>query len=109
MMPTLQGKRVTILGLGFKKNIDDTRYSLSLKLRDYLTHEGADVAIHDPFLASLPLEEALSGADAVILAVNHDVFGALTQKKIGKFAKKHAVVCDIWDMLGTGTIVFRLP
>ena len=109
MLPTLHGKRVAILGLGFKKNIDDTRYSLSLKLRDYLIYEGADVAIHDPFLPSLPLAEAVRGADAVIIAVNHDVFGTLTQKKLGELAKKHAVVCDIWDMLDTGTIVFRLP
>lgn len=105
---TLDGKKVALLGLTFKKNIDDTRYSLSLKLQNYLITEGAKVFAHDPFFKSLPLEECLKDADVVIMAVNHDIYSKIKLSTVKKLVSKDSLVCDIWNIFGTGKIVFYL-
>src|SRR5262249_51184099 len=61
----LEGARAAILGLAFKKNIDDPRNSLSYKLRKLLLAEGAEVHVHDPLIPSEPVEDALRDADLV--------------------------------------------
>ncbi len=104
----LAGKKVALLGLTFKKNIDDLRYSLSLKLENYLITEGAKVFSHDPFVKSSPLDETLKNADILVIATNHDNFSKLKLKDIKKVASKDCVVCDIWNIFNTGKIMFNL-
>ena len=60
---TLRDKKIAVLGLTFKRDTDDPRDSLSLKLIRLLERELCQVARHDPFLPdqSDPLEEALLG------------------------------------------------
>src|SRR5262249_13519556 len=74
----IDGAKAAILGLTFKKNIDDTRNSLAFKLRKILLTEGAEVHLHDPFIPSEPLDEALRDADFVFFAMNHDAFSDVT-------------------------------
>jgi UDP-N-acetyl-D-mannosaminuronic acid dehydrogenase len=104
----IDGCRAAILGLGFKKDVDDTRNSLAFKLKKILLAEGAEVLLHDPFVPSLPLEQALAGADVVFFAMNHDAFRAVTFEVLGAHVKPDAVVCDVWNLMGTGRIVFAL-
>jgi UDP-N-acetyl-D-mannosaminuronic acid dehydrogenase len=104
----IDGRRVAILGLGFKKNIDDGRNSLAFKLKKILLTEGAEVFLHDPFLPSLPLEEALRDADVVFFAMNHDAFASLTPEFLKARVKPDCVICDVWNMMGMGRIVFAL-
>jgi UDP-N-acetyl-D-mannosaminuronic acid dehydrogenase len=104
----IDGAVAAVLGLAFKKNIDDPRNSLAYKLRKILLTEGAEVRVHDPFIASAPLEQVLAGADLVFIAMNHDTFASLTPDELRRRVKPDAVVCDIWNMLGTGKIVFPL-
>jgi hypothetical protein len=54
------------------------------------------------------LDDALREADLVFFAMNHDEYLALTPDTLRRKAKPDAVVCDIWNMLGTGKIVFSL-
>lgn len=105
----LAGKKVALLGLAFKRDIDDTRNSLSLKLQDYFTKEGAEVFPHDPYIDSFSLEKALHGADVVIIAMNHSPFKKLTLDTIRKVTNKNCIICDIWNILGSNKIVFSLP
>lgn len=104
----LKDKKIALLGLTFKKNIDDLRYSLSLKLQGYLLTEGAKVFAHDPFVDSKPLEESLRGADVVVISMNHSEFSKLSLKTLKKLVNKNCLVCDIWNLLGTGKIAFNL-
>src|SRR4051794_21904667 len=69
----LRERRVGVLGLAFKRDTDDERDSLSHKLVRLLERELADVIVHDPVVASptAPLDEAIAGADVVIVATNH--------------------------------------
>lgn len=71
---SLKDKKVAILGMAFKPNNDDTRESLSFKVRKNLEFRMADVLIHDPYLDTPKLEEILAQADGVILGVPHDEY-----------------------------------
>lgn len=106
---SLNGKKVALLGLTFKKDIDDVRNSLPLKLQQYLIREGAEVSAHDPYVKSFSLTEALQGADVVVISMNHSSFKELTLDAIKKLANKDCVVCDIWNILGTNKIIFSIP
>jgi len=104
----IEGSKVSILGLAFKKDIDDTRNSLSFKARKIFHAEGGDVHVHDPFVPSEPLEQVLEQADIILLAMNHSCYQTLWPERLKTFAKKDAVVCDIWNLCGTGKIIFSL-
>jgi UDP-N-acetyl-D-glucosamine dehydrogenase len=96
----LNGSRILIIGLAYKKNIDDTRESPSFKLIELLEHRGAACDVHDPFVAVVPRKrehpkltgrrsvalhpDAISAYDAVLIATDHD---CIDYKAIVKSAK----------------------
>jgi len=104
----IEGSRAAILGLAFKKNIDDPRNSLSYKLHNQLLAEGAEVHVHDPFIVSEPLEDVLRDADFIFIGMDHDAFRALTPEALRARVRPDALVCDIWNLLGTGRVLFLL-
>ena len=104
---SLRGKKVAVLGLTFKRNSDDLRDSLSLKLVRLLERELADVAAHDPHspTATDSLDEAVSGADAVVVATNHDVFAdPKTIQLIVERAGGQSLVVDPWNVFGAARV-----
>jgi UDP-N-acetyl-D-glucosamine dehydrogenase len=81
----LHGARILLVGVAYKKNVDDMRESPSLKLLELLEGRGAVVDYHDPFVPelaptredaafagrrSVPLDA--SGHDAALIATDHD-------------------------------------
>lgn len=84
----INGSRVLILGIAYKKNVDDMRESPSLQLLDMLINKGAHVEYSDPHVLKLPkvrkynfalvsvtlTPEVLASYDAVVLATAHDSF-----------------------------------
>ncbi|WDR07277.1 nucleotide sugar dehydrogenase [Devosia rhodophyticola] len=86
---SVNGSSVLVLGIAYKKNVDDMRESPSVILMEKLTALGAEVAYSDPFvpvfpklrhhahfdLASVELTaEVLAGFDCVLVATDHDEF-----------------------------------
>jgi len=85
---SLNGSRVLVLGVAYKKNVDDMRESPSVEVMELLQASGAEVAYSDPHvpvfppmrahsfdLESVPLNAAtLAGFDAVVLATDHARF-----------------------------------
>jgi UDP-N-acetyl-D-glucosamine dehydrogenase len=75
----VSGSRVAILGVSYKPGVGDTRESPALKIVSLLKELGADVCYHDPHVAELPalqlasvgLEQAVRGADLVIIVTAH--------------------------------------
>lgn len=85
----MNGSRVLLLGVAYKKDIDDVRESPALSIIDRLRAKGADVRYHDPFvsevrfddahiegsgepLQSVPLtDEELKEADCVVIVTDH--------------------------------------
>jgi UDP-N-acetyl-D-mannosaminuronic acid dehydrogenase len=103
----LSGRKVAVLGLAFKRDTDDERDSLSHKLVRLLERELADVAVHDPRVStpSQSFDEALAGADAVVVATNHSDFdGPEPLRRIGELAADDCLVVDPWNAFGSAQV-----
>src|SRR5436190_8235169 len=103
----LRDRRVTVLGLAFKRDTDDERDSLSHKLIRLLERELADVAVHDPVVATptAGFEEAVSGADVVIVATNHSAYSTPEAlRAIADRAGEDCLVVDPWNALGAAQV-----
>lgn len=84
----IRGSRILVLGIAYKKNVDDMRESPSVAIMELLRDKGGEVAYSDPHvprfpklrahqfeLSSVPLSaDTLADYDAVLLATNHDGF-----------------------------------
>jgi UDP-N-acetyl-D-mannosaminuronic acid dehydrogenase len=106
-MGGLKGKKVAVLGLAFKAGTDDERDSLAHKLVRLLERELADVAVHDPHVATptQSFEDAVIDADAVVVATNHGEFcGADALQRITDGAKGQALLVDPWDCFGISQV-----
>jgi UDP-N-acetyl-D-mannosaminuronic acid dehydrogenase len=106
-MGSLKGKKVAVLGLAFKAGTDDERDSLSHKLIRLLERELADVAVHDPHVATptQSFEDAVIDADAVVIATNHAEFcGPAGFRRIADGARNQALIVDPWDCFGVGQV-----
>ncbi|ACL64824.1 nucleotide sugar dehydrogenase [Anaeromyxobacter dehalogenans 2CP-1] len=82
---TLKGAKVLVLGIAYKKDVDDMRESPAVRIIELLQERGAEVVYHDPYvprvprmrqhrldMVSVPLtDEALETADAVLVATDH--------------------------------------
>jgi UDP-N-acetyl-D-mannosaminuronic acid dehydrogenase len=104
---TLKDKKIAVLGLAFKSDTDDERDSLSYKLIRLLERELADVAIHDPHVPTptQSLAEAVTDADAVVVATNHAEFrDAAALRQITEGAKDGALVVDPWNCWGASQV-----
>jgi UDP-N-acetyl-D-glucosamine dehydrogenase len=85
---SLKGSHVLILGVAYKRDVDDDRESPALKLIELLLQKHASVSYHDPYVPFLKrsrrydfgmesvalTEQALAAADAVLIATDHAVF-----------------------------------
>jgi UDP-N-acetyl-D-glucosamine dehydrogenase len=86
----VRGSRVAILGMAYKKDVDDPRESPSFELMDQLLKKGARVTYNDPHIATLPrmrhwphLEplqsrplsaDYLASQDCVLIATDHTAY-----------------------------------
>jgi UDP-N-acetyl-D-mannosaminuronic acid dehydrogenase len=70
----LKGKKVGLLGMAFKSEVDDIRDSLSFKIRKLLAYHGAEVLCTDEYVASAefyPLATVLEQADLFVIGTLH--------------------------------------
>lgn len=79
---------ILIIGLAYKKNVDDCRESPSFKLWELLEEKGAKIDYHDPYVTVVPMTrehkqltgresrslspEMLNGYDCVLISTDHD-------------------------------------
>jgi UDP-N-acetyl-D-glucosamine dehydrogenase len=85
---SVKGTRCLMLGIAYKKNVDDMRESPSVELMELLAARGASVDYSDPFVPVFPplrkhhfelksvelTAETVKRYDVVVLATNHDAF-----------------------------------
>ena len=103
----LRERKVAVLGLAFKADTDDERDSLSHKLVRLLERELADVAVHDPVVATptASLEDAVHDADVVVVATNHSAFTAPDAvRTIARGMRPGGLLVDPWNVTGTGQV-----
>jgi len=104
---TLEDKQVLILGLAFKREIDDSRNSLAFKAVKVLRRYGAEVSTHDPYLAPGELRPLLEKADAVLIATNHSEYQDLDREVLRSVGP--TLVADVWNVLGAEQVFVQLP
>lgn len=104
---TLEDKQVLVLGLAFKREIDDNRNSLAYKAVKVLRRYGADVTTHDPYLAPGELRPLLEKADAVLIATNHSEYEALDHELLRSVGP--TLVADVWNVLEADQVFVQLP
>jgi len=92
---SIKGCKALVLGIAYKKNVDDMRESPAVELMELLQAKGAVIAYSDPHvpvfpkmrkhhfdLSSVPLTaETIAGFDFLLLATNHDAFDYTLIKK----------------------------
>ncbi len=82
---SLNGAKLLVLGVAYKKDIEDIRDSPSLKLVQLLSDKGAKVTYNDPYIPKIKLsqgslasvelnKESLSSADCVVIATDHSCY-----------------------------------
>lgn len=87
--------KVAILGLTFKSGSDDTRYSLSYKLKKLLIAGGYAVECVDPMVQGYSDLSVLKGCDSLVLMTPHESFRDL-EALIQHTANENCLFIDIW-------------
>jgi UDP-N-acetyl-D-glucosamine dehydrogenase len=79
----VKGSRVLVIGVAYKRDINDVRESPALGIVDQLMHKGAEVSYHDPFIAEMTVDgrgplagvaltdETLRACDCAIIVTDH--------------------------------------
>ncbi|MDG6250487.1 UDP binding domain-containing protein, partial [Methanocalculus sp.] len=107
----LAGARIALLGWAFINDSDDARNSPSEPFYQAATAAGAEVRVHDPWVdpatspdlpnpdqpdggLTMDLEQALAGADAVVIFTGHAAYRALTPEQVKRLCgcEKPAIV-----------------
>jgi UDP-N-acetyl-D-galactosamine dehydrogenase len=103
-----RAERVTVLGLTFKENVVDIRNSQVVDIIREFQSFGLDVQVHDPFADpaaaaetyGIALQQDLTPADAVVLAVAHEPYRALGWPLITRLLRNgRGLVMDVKGVL----------
>jgi UDP-N-acetyl-D-glucosamine dehydrogenase len=111
----LRGSKILVVGVAYKKNVDDTRESPALEILEKLIARGAYVSYHDPHVPRLPktrrhaivadsielTAEAVAETDAVVIVTDHD---AVDWERI---ARNAPLVVDTRNCLRRRSLSFR--
>ncbi|MDX1992097.1 MAG: nucleotide sugar dehydrogenase [bacterium] len=83
---SVRGAKIVVLGVAYKRDVDDVRESPALDIIGLLRNKGADVCYHDPYVPVIRLEdeermssseysaELLEAADCVVIVTDHQAY-----------------------------------
>lgn len=105
---SLKGKKIAVLGLAYKPDVDDLRESPATEVVHLLQKEGAQVNAWEPFKpdANLPgitiaptFDDAIKDADALLLLVKHTEFTKLVPTQVAQKSKARVAFDTVngWD------------
>ena len=108
----IKGSRILVLGLAYKKNIDDTRESPAVEIMDLLQAKGAHIDYSDPHVPVFPRKrdyhfdlqsvtltpESIASYDCLVVATDHDGFD---YQQLVQHAR---LIVDTRGRLGVGTV-----
>lgn len=95
----VRGSRICILGMAYKKDVDDPRESPSFRLLELLQKRGADLSYHDPHIPALPkmrsfdvpslqseplTDEFLASRDCLLIATDHSAVDYARVVRLGR-------------------------
>jgi UDP-N-acetyl-D-mannosaminuronic acid dehydrogenase len=110
----LNGGHVAVLGLAYRAELGDTRESPALAIIARLEDAGVEVRIHDPYIATDgnptghgDLADAVTGADAILIATDHRAYRDLDPTSIAGLVSqrfvldtRNCLVVDRWARAG---------
>ncbi|MBR8826525.1 MAG: nucleotide sugar dehydrogenase [Gomphosphaeria aponina SAG 52.96 = DSM 107014] len=85
---SIKGSKILVLGIAYKKNIDDSRESPAVEIMQLLHNKGANISYCDPYFPKFPkmrmykfdlksvelTEEIIKKQDCLVIATDHDLF-----------------------------------
>ena len=100
-----KGKTVSILGLAFKKDTDDIREAISVKIARLLLRQGVKIKVHDPMAManfekifdgkieySKSVASCLKNSDCCLVLTEWDMYRRLSENKLRKIMKRPRVI-----------------
>ncbi len=97
----ISDKRIAVLGLAYKPDVDDLRESPAVEIANRLSESGADVVAYEPykldaefpkFSVAQTLDAALSGADGLVLLVAHAPLKNLSPEDVATKTKARVAI-----------------
>jgi UDP-N-acetyl-D-mannosaminuronic acid dehydrogenase len=94
-------RHISVLGLAFKADTDDTRDNMSTPLLNLLEREGAVTAVYDPLVLEHSDQGLLAGSDAVVLMTAHREFRRWDEAHLLALCgrrREELFVFDLWNV-----------
>ena len=98
---SLKDKKISVWGLAFKANTDDTRFSPAISVIELLLAEGAQIKAFDPIVKNVEnlsievsddVKKNVTGADAIVLLTEWQEFKKIDPKKISDLLNQKIII-----------------
>lgn len=98
----IRGSKILIVGVAYKKDIDDVRESPALRIMDLLKYKGGKINYHDPYVESMDslksldlTKDIIEEQDAIVITTDHT---SIDYTSLGKYAK---LIVDTRNIMAT--------
>ena len=99
---SIKGSKILIVGVAYKKDIDDVRESPALRIMDLLKYKGGKINYHDPYVESMDslksldlTKDIIEEQDAIVITTDHT---SIDYSSLGKYAK---LIVDTRNIMAT--------
>ncbi|HJL72090.1 MAG: nucleotide sugar dehydrogenase [Candidatus Poseidoniia archaeon] len=99
---SIRGSKILIVGVAYKKDIDDVRESPALRIMDLLKYKGGKINYHDPYVESMDslksldlTKDIIEEQDAIVITTDHT---SIDYTSLGKYAK---LIVDTRNIMAT--------
>lgn len=104
ILESFNSKKIGVLGLTYKGNVDDIRESPALEIYNMLVSQGFDVEAFDPHVTidfnALSIESVINNSDLVLILSNHNEFKDLTNYQ----SNKQTIIFDTVNVVDSARI-----
>ena len=116
VLGNIQSRRIAVLGLAFKPNVDDLRESPAIEIARRLRSKGAEISSYEPYKCNFlipdirncaSLEAAIRDAEVLLVLVNHNSFTQLDPSEVANLTSARVVIdavnlCKqaVWEKAG---------
>ena len=111
----LRRSNVALLGVSFRANVKETRFSMAKTVNNALQRKGVSMRVYDPrftveelkalgYNGFSSLERAVENADCILITVGHDEFKTIAPSKIAHMMRRPAAIVDCGHVLDPSAV-----